>query len=76
MGQVDELIGQVDDAFKMPFVRANESPAYISTFIIAISGYFTENAKEKIRLKIPKGLWGAVHILDRDELCALLAKYN
>jgi len=36
---IDELIGQADDAFKMPcYEIASTEPRYISNFIVAISG--------------------------------------
>lgn len=74
-GQIDELIGQIDDAFKIPFKRENEPDYYISGFYIVISGKFTENAIEKIRNKIPKEYLGSVQILDKDRVIELLASY-
>lgn len=73
---IDELIGQVNDAFSMPYheISANEE-RYITTFIIAISGRFTENAKDKISQKIPKGLIGSVLFLDKDSIFELIEKY-
>ncbi len=48
--KVDEIIGQLDDAFSMPFEEIGSGNRYyISNFIIAISGNFTENAKDKIK---------------------------
>ena len=73
---VDELVGQADDAFKMPYVDlASIEPRYISTFIIAISGRFTSNAKEKIAHKIPHGLHGSILFLDREALLELIDRY-
>jgi len=74
--QIDELLGQLDDAFSMPFfeVSANES-RQISTFIIATSGRFTENAKEKIVNKMPKYFQGSVYFIDRDKTLELIEKY-
>lgn len=74
-GQIDELIGQLDDAFKMPFKRANELPSFISFFYIVISGRFTENAKEKLKNKVSRQLIGSVYILDKERIMELLAKY-
>lgn len=73
---IDELIGQVQDAFSMPYheVSANEQ-RYISTFIIAISGTFTDNAKNKIANKIPQGLVGSILFLDKDSIFELVEKY-
>lgn len=39
---IDELLGQIVDAFAMPYYEVgSREPRYISTFIIAISGKFT-----------------------------------
>lgn len=73
---VDELIGQIDDAFSMPFYElGSKSPCYISVFIIAISGRFTENARDKIAQKINPGLTGSVYFLDRDKIQELIERY-
>jgi hypothetical protein len=59
---IDELLGQVQDAFAMPYYElGSRDPRYISTFVIAISGSFTENAREKIVEKMPKGVVGSVY---------------
>ena len=75
-GDVDELLGQVDDAFKMPYhdVSSGEQ-RYISVFIIAISGKFTDQAKEKIIHKLPRGLVGSVYFLDRERIMELAEKF-
>ena len=53
---MDELIGQATDAFSMPYYELGSGdPRYISSFVVAISGRFTANAKEKIVYKLPKG---------------------
>lgn len=74
--QIDEIIGQLNDAFTMPYyeVSANES-RNISTFIIVISGHFTENAKDKIIQKIPQQFKGCVYLIDRDKILELIEKY-
>ena len=73
---IDEIIGQLNDAFTMPYyeVSANES-RNISTFIIVISGHFTENAKDKIIQKIPQQFKGCVYLIDRDKILELIEKY-
>ena len=73
---IDEIIGQLNDAFTMPYyeVSANES-RNISTFIIVISGHFTENAKDKIIQKIPQQFKGCVYLIDRDKILELIVKY-
>lgn len=73
---VDELLGQIADAFAMPYYEVgSKEPCYISTFIIAISGKFTENAREKIVEKMPKGLIGSVYFLDRERLTELVERF-
>lgn len=73
---IDEILGQLNDAFTMPYyeVSANES-RNISTFIIAISGHFTENAKDKLIQKIPLYFKGCVYLLDRDKILELIERY-
>jgi len=73
---VDELLGQIADAFAMPYYElGTKDPRFISTFIIAISGRFTENAREKIVEKMPKGVIGSVYFLDRDRITELVERY-
>lgn len=73
---IDELVGQADDAFKMPYYDiASTEPRYISSFIIAISGRFTSNAKEKIIHKIPRGIHGSLLFLDQESILELVARY-
>jgi hypothetical protein len=75
-GKVDELIAQIDDAFRVPYHELGASePRFISTFIIAISGSFTANAKEKIAAKVSSGLRGSVYFLDRDRILDLVDRF-
>ncbi len=73
---IDEIIGQTKDAFEMPYYELGSKDArYISTFIVAISGRFTENAREKIVEKIPKGIIGSVYFIDRELLLELIERH-
>ena len=73
---VDELVGQADDAFRMPYYEiASTEPRFISTFVIGISGRFTANAKDKIVNKIPRGLHGSLLFLDRELVMELVGRY-
>lgn len=73
---IEDLLGQIEDAFAMPYHELGSKDArYISTFIIAISGTFTENAREKIVEKIPKGVIGSVYFLDRERITELVERY-
>ena len=73
---LDQIVGQADDAFNMPYydIVSNE-PRYISTFIVAISGRFTANAREKIVHKIPSGRHGSIIFLDRESILELIDHY-
>lgn len=74
--QIDELVGQIDDAFSMPFYELGSNDRrFISMFVIAISGYFTENAREKIVEKISDSLLGSVWFLDRTRIDELIERY-
>lgn len=74
--EIDEIIGQLNDAFTMSYyeVCANET-RNISTFIIAISGHFTENAKDKIIQKIPQHFKGCIYLIDRDKILELIERF-
>ncbi len=73
---IDELLGQIADAFAMPYYDlGSKEPRYISTFIIAVSGKFTANAREKIAEKVARGLVGSVYFLDREMISELVERY-
>src|ERR1051326_7800704 len=66
------LIGQAKDGFAVPYYElGSREPRYISTLIVAISGKFTANGKEKIVHKLPPGLIGSVYFLDRENIIEL-----
>ncbi len=71
---VDEIIGQLEDAFAMPYQeRDSRDLRYISHFIVAISGDYTENALEKIREKVKlKGRSGSVYFWHRTKIQELI----
>ncbi|MEM2995796.1 MAG: restriction endonuclease [Candidatus Bathyarchaeia archaeon] len=71
--EIDKIIAQIEDAFSMPYVDiTSREKRYISDIIIAISGRFTENAKDKI---IEKTNWRNLYFLDIDKIQELLAQY-
>ena len=73
---IDKIVGQVDDAFKMPYYDLSSAePRYISTFIVATSGRFTANAREKIIHKASPGLHGSMLFLDRESILELVERY-
>ena len=74
--KIDELIGQLQDSFSMPFYDLDsKEQKYISSFIIAISGKFTENAREKIIYKVPKHLLGNVYFWDKEKILEIIDRY-
>ncbi len=70
---LDKIIGQIDDAFSMSYVdTTSREKRYISDLIIAISGRFTGNSKDKIMEKLNRG---NIYFLDIDKTQELLTKY-
>jgi hypothetical protein len=71
--EMDKIIGQIEDAFSMPYVNTtSREKRYISDLIIAISGRFTDNAKDKIIEKINRR---NIYFLDIDKVQELLTRY-
>lgn len=71
-GQVNEIIQQIDDAFRIPFTLIGISnDIYITKVIIAISGKYTENAEIKIRHKVDKRILGNLIFLDKEQILNL-----
>ncbi|CAM1333003.1 hypothetical protein [Tenacibaculum aestuariivivum] len=72
---IDEILAQADDAFSMPFsLLGSSNKLYISTFIILISGKFTDNAKDKIAEKIEKKLIGNIFFIDKSMIINLIER--
>lgn len=70
---IDKIIAQIGDAFSMPYVNTtSREKRYISDLIIAISGRFTENAKDKIIEKMNRR---KPYFLDIDKIQELLTLY-
>ncbi|MHA1280754.1 MAG: hypothetical protein ACTSQ8_26705, partial [Candidatus Helarchaeota archaeon] len=70
---IDKIIGQVEDAFSMPYIDVtSREKRYISDLIIAISGRFKGNAEEKI---VEKTKRRNLYFLDIDKIQELLTKY-
>ena len=70
---LDKMIGQIDDAFDTRYVEVtSREQRYISTLVIAISGRFTDNAKDKILAKVGRR---TVYFLDIEKIEELLTKY-
>ncbi len=73
---IDEILGQIEDAFSIPYYEVgSKDQRFISTLVIAISGRFTENAREKIVEKMPKGFADSVYFFDRERITELVERY-
>lgn len=74
---INEIINQLDDAFKIPYIEPSDpgTSRFISEFIIAISGEFTKNAEEKIRYKISEDRRRYVHFWKGEKVRELVTKY-
>lgn len=71
--EIDKIIAQIKDAFPMSYKDAkNRQERHISHLIIAISGRYTDNAKEKIMQKVHAQ---NISFLDIDDVQDLLVKY-
>lgn len=69
--KIDKIIGQIGDAFSMHYIDiTSRERRCISDFIIAISGRFTDNAKDKIVEKIKRR---NIYFFDIDKIQELLA---
>ena len=75
---IDTLVGQAEDAFKMPFYDVyTRSRQRISKLLIAISGKFTENAVEKICEKIESHpLKNNIVFVDGEKIKTLAEKFR
>ncbi|GIV76694.1 MAG: hypothetical protein KatS3mg050_1088 [Litorilinea sp.] len=74
-GDMDIILGQMEDAFTIPYryPPGTGEHRFISAFIIAISGKFTNNAEEKIRWKLLKmGRMGVVYLWDRQKILEMI----
>jgi hypothetical protein len=71
--EIDKIIAQIEDAFTMPYVNTtSRERRYISDIIVAISGRFTDNAKDKIVEKLNRR---NLYFLDIDKIQELLSQY-
>lgn len=77
-GEIDEILGQIDDAFKMQFYDLyTRQKQRISKLAIIISGKFTENAIEKICEKIEShAVRNNVTFIDGEKLQTLAERFG
>ncbi|HXO29533.1 MAG TPA: hypothetical protein VOA80_19440 [Thermoanaerobaculia bacterium] len=76
--EIDSLLGQIDDAFAMPFYDLySKQKQWISKLAIIISGKFTENAIEKICEKIQSHvIRNNVLFIDGDKLQTMAERFS
>lgn len=76
--EIDEILAQIDDAFKMPFHDLyTKQRQRIAKFAIIISGKFTENAIEKICDKIESGaVRNNIAFVDGEKLATLAERFR
>ena len=71
--EIDEILGQVEDAFAMPFYDVStQEDKFISTLVIAISGRFTASAEAKVKRKMRSILRGSVYFWDKEKIIGLV----
>lgn len=76
--ETDEMIGQFDDAFKMPFYDVyTRKKQHISKLLVVVSGRFTENAVEKICEKIESAaIRNNLVFLDGERIATIAEKFR
>jgi len=76
--EIDEMIGQFDDAFKMPFYDVyTRKKQHISKLLIVVSGRFTENAVEKLCEKIESAaIRNNLVFLDGERITTIAEKFR
>jgi hypothetical protein len=74
---IHEILTQMLMSFGMPYYELDDiaSERYISTFIIAISGNYADNAKDLILKMVPNDKKGSVHFWDKNTILQLAAQY-
>lgn len=74
--KIEELINQAKIAIKTPFQKVgNNNDFYISVIVIAISGKFTTQAKQRIINEIPSEFRGSIFFWDKEKILELLERY-
>ncbi len=65
---IQEIVNQIDMAFEVPYKLIDGTEIYVSKVIIAISGDFTDNAKERIYRKIKRYKFSNLIFIGKHEL--------
>lgn len=63
-----EIVNQIDMAFDVPYKLIDGSEIFVSKVIIAISGNFTDNAKERIYRKLERYKFSNLIFIGKHEL--------
>lgn len=76
--EIDLIISQIDDAFKVPFYDVyTRRKERISKLLIVISGRYTENAIEKICEKIESSaIKNNIVFIDREKINTIIEKFK
>lgn len=76
-GVIDKIIGQIEDAFLMPYLEVEtQLPRCIATLYICCSGKFSQNAQEKIKEKISKSFIGRLFFIDGQRINEIIKSQN
>ena len=71
---IDEIVTQIDMAFDIPYKLIDGTEIYVSKVIIAISGNFTDNAKERIYRKVNRYKFSNLIFIGKKELNSIIPK--
>ncbi|MTI47667.1 MAG: hypothetical protein FH761_07480 [Firmicutes bacterium] len=69
---IQEIVNQIDMAFEVPYKFNNGTEIYVSKVIIAISGNFTDNAKERIFRKVDRYKFSNLIFISKKELNSII----
>lgn len=65
---INEIVSQINMAFKVPYKATDGTEVYISKIIIAISGVFSENAQSIIQNTVDRYMFSNIIFLSKKEL--------
>ena len=68
---IQEITNQIDMAFEVPYRLIDGTEIYVSKVIIAISGNFTDNAKERISKKLERYRFSNLIFIGKHEVNSL-----
>lgn len=68
---IKEIVNQINMAFEVPHKLIDKTEVFMSKVVIAISGYFTENAKERISRDLERYKFSSLIFLSKRELSSI-----